>query len=147
MHEALEDFEKKVIEAFKYVDVCYVGKGKKRRRRETGDMADYEDRVKGKGEDDILNVDEEDDQEKSTKEPIIDLGKRLEDAGKAGDAEKFKIVKFHRILNKSYLFHRISSQRSRRHPRRQKNGPMITSAVKWHSRRSFPPTVNNKQTN
>ena len=40
MHEALEDFEEKVIGAFKYGQVCYPGGGLGRRRRQAPDWQD-----------------------------------------------------------------------------------------------------------
>ena len=38
LHESLEDYEKKVIDAFNYRDVCYFGTGVGRKRREASDL-------------------------------------------------------------------------------------------------------------
>lgn len=38
MHESLEYFEEKVIDAFNYRDVCYFGTGVGRKRREASDL-------------------------------------------------------------------------------------------------------------
>ena len=61
MHKALEDFEEKVIEAFKYTSVCYIGGfpfGKKRRRRREADVG-LEDEEEMEDEDDKDNEEDE----------------------------------------------------------------------------------------
>ena len=88
MHEALEYFEEKVIEAFDYGRVCHPGIGKKRKRRESGNTP-----IESKEEGEMGNEeDEEEMEDDKIMEEIKELKKRLMEAGEARDANKFKMV-------------------------------------------------------
>ena len=85
MHEALEYFEEKVIEAFEYGEVCYLGVGKRRKRRDTA-----------KSENTLGMVDDKDIMKQIkdmiAMEQIQELEKSLREAAAAKDVDKFNLV-------------------------------------------------------
>ena len=89
MHEALEYFEEKVIEAFDYGRVCHPGIGKRRKRRDT---------VESEEEGELENEEDEEEMEEDVMEEIKELKKSLMEAGEARDANKFKIVSVRNIV-------------------------------------------------